>query len=55
MSNKDHYLEEPAVSYGRKVKIGEIVPEPMEHMEEVLRARGYISHEELVEHLSKHL
>ena len=55
MEDKMHRLEEPAVSYGRKVRIGDLVPEPMENMEEELRARGYISHEEFVERLSRYL
>lgn len=55
MEKDKHNLEEPAASYGRKVRIGDIVPEPMENMEETLKARGYISYEELVEHLSKYL
>ena len=53
MEKDKHNLEEPAASYGRKVKIVDIVPEPMENMEETLTAMGYISYEELVEHLSK--
>lgn len=55
MENKKQKLEEPVVAYGRKVRMGDLVPEPMENMEEVLRSRGYISHEEFVERLSKYL
>lgn len=52
MEKDKHNLEEPAASCGKKVKIGDIIPEPMENMEETLTAMGYISFEELVEHLS---
>ncbi len=55
MEDKKHSLEEPLVSYGHKVRIGDLVPEPMENMEEELRSRGYISHEEFVERLSRYL
>lgn len=55
MENKKQKLEEPVVAYGRKVRMGDLVPEPIENMEEVLRSRGYISHEEFVERLSKYL
>ena len=55
MEKNKNNLEEPAASCGKKVKIGDIIPEPMENMEETLKAMGYISYEELVEHLSKYL
>ena len=40
MGDKKHILEEPAVSYGRKMKIRDIVPVPMENVEEYLRSQG---------------
>ena len=55
MEKKDNVLEEPAASYGRKIRLSDVAPQPMENMEERLRAMGYISHEEFVEHLSKYL
>lgn len=55
MVDKKHMLEEPVMAYGRKVRVGDLVPEPMENMEDELRSRGYISHEEFVERLSKYL
>ncbi|MBQ7708759.1 MAG: hypothetical protein IJT74_02415 [Bacteroidales bacterium] len=54
MDDRSHRLEEPAVSYGRKVRLGDIAPQPLENMEETLRERGYISYEELAQHLSKY-
>ena len=55
MGDKKHILEEPAVFYGKKIKIRDIVPVPMENAEEYLRSQGYISFEELKENLSKYL
>lgn len=54
MDDRSHRLEEPAVSYGRKVRLGDIAPQPLENLEETLRERGYISYEELAQHLSKY-
>ncbi len=51
--NNNNLLMSPSASYGRKVRLGDIVPIPMENAGEKLRSMGYISHEELVEHLSK--
>ena len=54
MKEKDHILEEPAVSYGKREHISEIGFIPMPHMMETLRERGYITFEELQERLSKY-
>ena len=55
MDEKKHTLEEPSVAYGKKVRLGDLVPEPMENVEEVLRSRGYLSHEEVAEKFSEFL
>ena len=55
MDDKNHILEEPAASYGSKVKLCEVAFQPMPQMMETLRAQGYITHEEFVERVSKHL
>lgn len=52
--NKNN-LEEPAAAYGQKCKLSEIEFQPMPNMMEALRKQGYITHEELVERLSKYL
>ena len=53
MKEKNHNLEEPAVSYGRKVRLGEIEFKPMPRMMESLREMGYITFDELSERLTK--
>jgi len=53
--NNKNLLKSPSASYGRKVRLGDIVPIPMENADEKLRSMGYISHEELVERLSKYM
>ena len=55
MDEKKHILEEPTVIYGRKIKMRDLIPIPMENMDEELRSRGYISHEEFLEGLSKYM
>jgi|GEM_PF-3081728 len=55
MDENKHILEEPSVSYGQKHKLSEIEFQPMSNMMETLRKQGYITHEEFVERLSKHL
>lgn len=55
MKKDSHNLEEPAVSYGSKVRLGDIEFKPMLHMMETLRERGYITFDELSEKLSKYL
>ena len=55
MEEKKHILEDPAASYGRKCKLSEIEFQPMHNMMGTMRKRGYITHEELVERLSKYL
>lgn len=55
MKEKSHNLEEPAVSYGNKVRLGEIEFKPMPRMMESLRDMGYISFDELSERLTKRL
>lgn len=55
MKEKSHNLEEPAVSYGSKVRLGEIEFKPMPRMMESLREMGYITFDELSERLTKRL
>lgn len=55
MGDKKHTLEEPAASYGRKVKIRDLEFEPLLHLEQSLREQGYISFDELKERLAKYL
>lgn len=55
MKNDSHNLEEPAVSYGSKVRLGDVEFKPMPRMMETLRERGYITFDELSEKLSKYL
>lgn len=55
MDKKDHILEEPRGAYGGTIKLSEVTPTPMHNMLETLREQGYISHEEFIERLSKHL
>ena len=52
---KDNSLKSPAASYGSKVRLGDIVPIPMENADETLHSMGYVTHEDLVNHLSKHM
>ena len=52
---QDNTLKSPAASYGSKVRLGDIVPIPMENADETLRSMGYVTHEDLVNHLSKHM
>ena len=55
MKKDSHNLEEPAVSYGSKVRLGEIEFIPMPRMMDTLRERGYITFSELKDRLSKFL
>lgn len=55
MDEKNHILEEPAASYGSKVKLSEVPFQPMPRIMETLRAQGYITHNEFVERMSKFL
>ena len=55
MKENKNILEEPAVSYGSKVRLGDIEFRPMPHLMETLRERGYITLDELSERLSKYL
>ncbi len=55
MKEKSHNLKEPAVSYGSKVRLGEIEFKPMPRMMESLREMGYITFDELSERLTKRL
>ena len=55
MGDKKHTLEEPAASYGRKVKLSEMEFQPMHNMMETLKAQGCLTFEEFKERLSKYL
>jgi len=39
-------LESPAASYGSTIRVGDLHFQPMENVEDSLRAKGYISLEE---------
>lgn len=55
MDEKKNILEEPAISYGRKIKLSEIEFQPMHNMMETLKAQGCITMDEFVERFSKYL
>ena len=55
MDKNNKTLEEPAAEYGRNLRAEEIVFQPMTNMMESLRSQGYITHDELVNRLSKYL
>lgn len=54
-NNKDKALKSPTASYGSKVRLGDIVPIPMENADETLRSMGYVTQEDLENHLSKYM
>ena len=55
MDNNKHNLEDPAASYGRKMKLSEVEFQPMNNMKETLRQQGCITFDEFVDKLSKYL
>ena len=50
--NNHNVLESPAVSYGSTIRVGDIHFQPMENVEDSLRAKGYISLEEFEKRFS---
>ena len=46
MNEKDKNLQEPAVSYGATVRLGDVPFEPVKDLDATLRAKGYITLEE---------
>ena len=46
-------LEEPRAPYGSSIRMEDLTFESMPHMMETLRAQGCITHDELVDRLSK--
>ena len=45
-------LESPAASYGSTIRVGDLHFQPMENVEDSLRAKGYISLEEFQKRVS---
>ena len=50
--NNHNVLESPAVSYGSTIRVGDLHFQPMENVEDSLRAKGYISLEEFEKRFS---
>ena len=56
MKELKNTLEEPRLGYGgKRVSASSVQFAPMEDMMASLKARGYISHDELVDKVSKHM